>query len=129
MDKHTPAPQPPLFKWKHFQAQLIVLVVHRYLRYPLSYRQVAELFSERGLQVHHTTIYRWVQEYAPALDKRCRAHLRPTTDSWKVDETYIKIKGRWSYLYRAVDSTGQTLDFLLTAKRDARQPNASWAKP
>ena len=75
---------------------------------------------ERGLTVDHTTVYRWVQAYAPELDKRCRAHLRPTNDSWRVDETYIKVKGEWKYLYRAVDSKGNTLDFMLSAKRDAR---------
>lgn len=71
-------------------------------------------------KVDHTTIYRWVQAYSPELDKRCRPYLKPTNDSWKIDETYIKIKGVWKYLYRAVDSAGNTLDFLLTAKRDAK---------
>jgi len=70
--------------------------------------------------VDHTTVYRWVQAYAPELDKRCRAHLKPTNDSWRVDETYIEVKGEWKYLYRAVDSEGNTLDFMLSAKRDAR---------
>ena len=69
--------------------------------------------------MHHTTVFRWVQEYGPELDKRCRPHLKPTNDSWRVDETYIKVKGKDKYLYRAVDSDGNTLDFLLTAKRDA----------
>jgi len=75
---------------------------------------------ERGVKVDHTTIYRWVQAYGPELDKRCRPHLKPTNDSWRIDETYIKIKGVWKYLYRAVDSAGNTLDFLLSAKRDAK---------
>ncbi|CAA9559662.1 Transposase and inactivated derivatives-like protein [uncultured Synechococcales cyanobacterium] len=90
-----------------------------YLSYPLSYRQVEELIAERGLPVDHSTVFRWVQDYAPELDKRCRRHLRSTNDSWRVDETYVKVKGKWKYLYRAVDSAGNTLDFLLTAKRDA----------
>ena len=75
---------------------------------------------ERGLSVDHTTIYRWVMTYSPEINKRCRKYLRPTNDSWKVDETYIKIKGKNRYLYRAIDSKGNTLDFLLTAKRDAK---------
>ena len=74
---------------------------------------------ERGLTVDHTTVYRWIQAYAPELDKRCRPHLRETNDSWRVDETYIEVKGEWKYLYRAVDSAGNTLDFMLSAKRDA----------
>ncbi len=72
------------------------------------------------MEVDHTTVYRWVQTYGPELDKRCRTHLRPTNDSWRVDETYIEVKGEWKYLYRAVDSAGNTLDFMLSAKRDAR---------
>ena len=75
---------------------------------------------ERGVEVDHTTIYRWVQTSAPELDIRCRSHLKPTNDSWRVDETYIEVKGEWKYLYRAVDSLGNTLDFMLSAKRDAR---------
>jgi transposase-like protein len=75
---------------------------------------------ERGIKVDHTTIYRWVQAYAPELDKRIRPHLNPTNDSWKVDETYIKVKKEWKYLYRAIDSQGNTLDFMLSAKRDAK---------
>jgi transposase-like protein len=107
------------FKWRHYQPEIILLCIRWYLTYPLSYRQVAEMVSERGWAIHHTTIYRWVEEYAPELDKRCRPNLKPTNDSWRVDETYIEVKGKWKYLYRAVDSVGNTLDFLLTAKRDA----------
>ena len=78
------------------------------------------MVNERGLDVHHTTVYRWVQQYGPELEKRCRPHLGSTNDSWRVDETYIKVKGEDKYLYRAVDSDGNTLNFLLTAKRDAK---------
>jgi transposase, IS6 family len=107
------------FKWRHFEAEIILLCVRWYLRYPLSYRHLEELMDERGLSVDHTTIYRWVQCYAPELDRRCRPHLKVTTDSWRVDETYLKVKGTWMYLYRAVDSAGNTLEFLLSATRDA----------
>jgi transposase, IS6 family len=108
-----------LFKWRHFEADLILCAVRWYLRYALSYRDVEELMRERGLAVDHTTIFRWVQRYAPELDKRCRPRLKATNDSYRVDETYIKIKKHWYYLYRAVDSTGATLDFMLSASRDA----------
>ena len=108
------------FKWRHFQSDIILLNVRWYLRYSLSYRDLAEMMLERGVKVDHTTIYRWVQAYSPELDKRCRRHLKPTNDSWRVDETYVKVKGVWKYLYRAVDSEGNTLDFMLSAKRDTK---------
>jgi transposase, IS6 family len=107
------------FKWRHFEAEIILLCVRWYLRYALSYRDLEEMMLERGLQVDHTTIYRWVQRYAPELEKRCRPHLKACNDSWRVDETYIKIKKVWVYLYRAVDSQGNTLEFLLSPTRDA----------
>ena len=110
---------PALFKWKHFQPEIILLNVRWYCRYALSYRDLEEMMAERGLSVDHSTIHRWVLQYGPELDKRCRPHLRSTNDSWRVDETYVKVKGQWKYLYRAVDSSGQTLDFRLSAKRDA----------
>jgi IS6 family transposase len=112
-------PDPALFKWRHFQADIIPCAVRWYLRYALSYRDVEELLQERGVRVDHTTVFRWVQRYAPELEKRCRPLLKATNDSYRVDETYIKIKKRWYYLYRAVDSTGATLDFMLSATRDA----------
>jgi transposase-like protein len=109
-----------LFKWRHFQADIILLCVRWYLRYSLSYRDIEEMMMERGLTIDHTTIYRWVQRYAPELNKRCRPRLKPSNDSWRVDETYVKIKGRWMYLYRAVDSAGNTLEFRLSPTRDAQ---------
>ena len=79
-----------------------------------------EMMQERELTVDHVTIYRWVQAYAPELEKRARPYLRSTNDSWRVDETYIQVKGKWKYLYRAVDSSGNTIDFMLSAKRNRR---------
>jgi IS6 family transposase len=87
--------------------------------FPISYRDLALMLSDRGVVVDHTTLFRWVQAYAATLEKRVRRHLRPCTGSWRVDETYIKVKGVWTYLYRAVDSLGQTIDFLLSVRRDA----------
>jgi transposase, IS6 family len=108
------------FKWRHFQADVILLCVRWYLRYSLSYRDLEEIMLERGLYVDHTTIYRWVQYYAPELETRCRPHLKGTMASWRVDETYIKVKKQWMYLYRAVDSQGNTLEFLFSPTRDAK---------
>jgi len=110
---------PALFKWRHFQADMILCAVWWCLRYALSYRDVEELLRARGLAVDHTTIFRWVQRYAPELDQRCRPPLKATNDLYRVDETYIKIKKQWHYLYRAVDSMGATLDVMLSATRDA----------
>lgn len=108
-----------MFKWRHFEAGIILCAVRWYRRYALSYRDVEELLQERGVQVDHTTMFRWLQRYAPELDKRCRPQLKVTNDSYRVDDTYIKIKKQWYYLYCTVDSTGATLDFMLSSTRDA----------
>ena len=105
-----------LFKWRQFEPEVILLAVGWYLRFSLSYRDVEELLAERGLLVDHVTVWRWVQRYAPEMERRLRSRLKPTTDSWRVDETYIRVKGQWRYLYRALDSAGATLDFLLFSK-------------
>jgi transposase, IS6 family len=125
--------RPSLFKWRHFEPEIIVCGIRWALRYALSYRDVEGLTRERGLSVAHTTVFRWVQRYAPALDKRCRLSLRLTNDSYRVDsyrvdETYIKIKKVWHYLYRAVDSAGNTLDFLLSTTRDAKAAKTFFRK-
>jgi len=106
------------FKGRQHPGELIILCVRLYLRYPLSYEHVAELAGERGVAVDASCIWRWVQVYAPELNKRCRPYLKPVNKSYRIDETYIKVKGEDKYLYRALDSTGQTIEFLLTAKRD-----------
>ena len=116
------------FKWRHFQPDIILLCVRWYLRYALSYRDLEEMMTERGLHVDHTTIYRWVQFYAPELDRRCRPFVKATTDSWRVDETYIKVKKEWVYLYRAVDSQGNTLDFFFSLTRDAKAAKCFFLK-
>jgi len=116
------------FKWRHYESEIILLCVRWYLRHALSYRDLEEMMTERGLSVVHTTIYRWVQAYASEIDKRCRPHLKPTNDSWRVGETYVKVRGKWMYLYRALDSVGNTLDFLLNATRSRRAAKSFFRK-
>ena len=87
--------------------------------FPISYRDLELMLQDRGVDVDHTTIFRWIQAYAAELEKRVRPHLRMSNGSWRVDETYVRVKGPWTYLYRAVDSRGQMIDFLLSARRDA----------
>ena len=116
------------FKWRQFEPGLILLCVRWYLRYAVSYRDLEEMMRERGLCVDHTTIYRWVQRYAPEIAKRCRPFLRRTTDSYRIDETYVRVGGAWHYLYRGVDSNGDTLDFLLRATRDRNAAIAFFRK-
>ncbi len=117
-----------LFKWRQFEPEMILLAVGWYLRFSLSYRDVEELLAERGLRADHVTVWRWVQRYAPEVNRRLRSRLNSTNDSWRVDETYIRVKGKWVYLYRAVDSTGATIDFLLSAKRDTAAAKRFLAK-
>ena len=97
------------FKWKQFVGEIILQTVRWYLKYPLSYRNLKEMMAERGLKVDHTKIMRWVHQYSPEIEKRIRRHLSPTNDSWRVDETCIKVKGKLKYLYRAVDLDGAQL--------------------
>ena len=92
--------------------------VRWYVAYPLSTRHVEELMEERGVDVDHSTLNRWVIKYSPQLEEAFHRHKRPVWVSWRLDETYIKVKGQWRYLYRAVDKQGQTIDLLLTEHRD-----------
>jgi transposase-like protein len=107
------------FKGRQFMAEIILWAIRWYLQFPISYRDLERMLSDRGVHVDHTTLFRWLQAYAPELDKRIRPHLRMTQGSWRVDETYIRVKGECVYLCRAVDAVGQTIDFLLSPKRDA----------
>jgi transposase-like protein len=107
------------FKRLHYPADVIAQCVRWYLAYSLSLRDLEEIMTERGISVDHSTLHRWVIRLVPLLDKAFRRHKRSVGRRWRLDETYIKVKAQWKYLYRAVDTTGQTIDFLLTAKRDA----------
>jgi transposase, IS6 family len=99
---------------RQFEPEVILIAVGWYLRFSPSYRDVEELLAERGLLGDHVTVWRWVQRYAPEMERRLRSRLKPTADSWRVDETYIRVKGMWRYLYRAVESSGATLDFTIS---------------
>ncbi|MCW6550158.1 IS6 family transposase [Yersinia ruckeri] len=107
------------FKRQHYPVDIIAQCVRWYLAYALSLRNLEDMMAERGIAVDHSTLHRWVIRLVPLLDKAFRRHKRSVGRRWRMDETYIKVKGQWKYLYRAVDTTGQTIDFLLTAKRDA----------
>jgi transposase-like protein len=106
------------FKGRQFIAEVILWAVRWYLMFPISYRDLELMLADRGVEVDHTTVFRWIQAFTPELEKGIRPHLRRSNGSWRIDETYVKVKGRWTYLYRAVNSRGQTVDFLLSVKRD-----------
>jgi transposase-like protein len=107
-----------LFKGHHFSYEIITLCVRWYVTYKLSYRDLAEMMAERHVDLAHTTIMRWVQRHVPEFEKRWRPYVRSVGMSWRIDETYIKVKGSWVYLYRGVDKDGQTIDFFLSERRD-----------
>ncbi len=106
------------FKGSQFEREIILWAVRWYVAYPISYRQLEEMMGERGVAVDHSTLNRWVLRYAPEFEKVFRRHQQPVGRSWRMDETYVKIKGKAAYLYRAVDKDGHTIDFLLTPTRD-----------
>ena len=110
--------RPPLFWKRKFEPQVILSCVRWYLRFCLSLRDVEELTAERGLCIDHTTIWRWVQTYGPEVHRRLQGEVKRKSATWHMDETFVRVAGRWRYLFRAVDSYGQTVDFFLSASRD-----------
>jgi transposase-like protein len=119
-----PVPVEELFAGRHFDAEIVVLCVRWYLSFKLSYRDLVSMMSERGIGLAHTTILRWVQHYAPEFEKRWKRHARSVGGSWRMDETYVKVRGQWVYLYRAVDKAGKTVDFFLSRRRDVNAAKA-----
>jgi transposase, IS6 family len=116
------------FKLRRFHALVILQCVRWYSKYTISYRQLEEMMGERGVAVDHTTIWRWIQHYAPQLEKEIRWYQGHTSGSWRVDETCIRVNGEWKWLFRAVDKHGRTVDFLLTHRRNAKAARRFLAK-
>jgi transposase-like protein len=117
-----PRPAPvvrPAFAGFRFPSEIIVLAVRWYLRFGLSYRDVEELLTDRGVEVDHVTIYRWVQRFTPLVADAARPCRHAVGDRWQVDETYVKVAGRWRYVYRAIDQFGQVIDVFVSPRRDA----------
>ena len=117
-------PVEELFAGRHFDAEIVVLCVRWYLSFKLSYRDLVSMMGERGINLAHTTILRWVQHYTPEFEKRWKRYARSVGGSWRMDETYVKVRGEWVYLYRAVDKAGKTVDFLLSRQRDINAAKA-----
>ena len=116
--KILPAGIAKVLKRLHYPLEIMLVCVRWYVAYPLSLRNLEKMMAERGITVDHSTVHRWAIKLLPVLEKAFRRCKRPVGKSWRVDETYIKVKGQWTYLYRAVDKAGNTIDFLLRARRD-----------
>jgi len=123
-----PMARDPIYRRRRFEAEIIELCVRWYITYRLSYRDLVALMAERGLAVSHTTILRWVIRYVPEFEKRWGRRARNVHSSWRVDETYISVRGQWHYLYRAVDKRGKTVDFLLRPDRGIAGAQAFFRK-
>ena len=117
-----------MFRRRRFPVGIILVCVRWYCKYGISYRDLAEMMQERGVEVDPSTIMRWVHRYAPELEKRVRAYQGYGSASWRVDETYVKVGGRWKYLFRAVDKHGVLIDFMLSDRRNTRAAHRLLAK-
>jgi IS6 family transposase len=117
-----------VFKRRRFPAEIILLCVRWYCRYGISYQDLEEMMAERGVAADHVTLYRWVQRYAPELEKRVRWYQGYRSSSWRVDETYVRVRGKWKYLFRAIDKHGRLIDFMLSDRRNAKAARRFLAK-
>ncbi|MEP5761251.1 MAG: IS6 family transposase [Litoreibacter sp.] len=116
------------FKGRHYPKSVILYAVYFYVRFGVSYRDLEEIMAERSVAVDHATLNRWVGKYAGAIADEAHPRKSPTSGSWRMDESFIKVKGKWTYLYRAIDKHGQTLDFMLSEHRDEATATAFFAK-
>ena len=119
----------PVFKRRRFPVEIILLCVRWYCKYAISCRDLSEMMQERGVDVDHTTIFRWVQRCAPEIEKRARCYQGYRSGSWRADETYVKAGGKWKYLWRAIGKEGRLIDFMLSDRRNARAAYRFLAKP
>jgi DDE domain len=130
--RRRPRPAPavrPAFAGFRFPSEIIVLAVRWYLHFGLSYRDVEELLTERGVEVDHVTIYRWVQRFTPLVADAARPCRHAVGDRWQVDETYVKVAGHWRYVYRAIDQFGQVIDVFVSPRRTQAPPGGSSSGP
>lgn len=116
------------FKGAQYPNSVILYAVYFYVRFPVSYRDLEEIMAERGVNLDHATLNRWIEKYADAIAEEAHRRKSPTGSSWRVYETYMKVKGQWTYLYRAIDKKGKTLDFMLSERRDEAAATAFFVK-